>query len=42
MTNSLNQAAIDQLFTKARTVHAFKPEPVSDEQIKALYDIFKW
>ena len=42
MTTSLNQAAIDQLFIQARTVHAFKPDAVSDEQIKALYDVFKW
>jgi len=42
MKPSLNQAAMAQLFTDAHTVHGFKPDAVSDEQIKALYDLFKW
>lgn len=38
----LSDAALDQLFREARTVHAFKPEPVSDETIARLYDLLKW
>lgn len=40
--NTLSDAALDQLFRQARTVHAFKPVPVSDEQIHRLYDLLKW
>ena len=42
MTQALPATALDQLFRTARTVHAFKPEPVSDETIHALYDLLKW
>lgn len=40
--NVLPDAALDQLFRSARTVHAFQPVPVSDEQIHALYELMKW
>ena len=39
---AIPDAALDQLFRKARTVHAFKPVPVSDELIRQLYDLLKW
>ncbi|MBB3181465.1 malonic semialdehyde reductase [Variovorax sp. Sphag1AA] len=39
---SIPDAALDQLFRKARTVHAFKPVPITDETIRALYDLVKW
>jgi 3-hydroxypropanoate dehydrogenase len=39
---ALNDAALDQLFRQARTVHAFKPEAVSDDTIRQLYDLLKW
>jgi 3-hydroxypropanoate dehydrogenase len=42
MPQALSAAALDQLFLQARTVHAFKPEPVSDEQLRQLYDLLKW
>ena len=42
MNAPLNDAALDQLFRTARTVHGFRPEPVSDETIHALYDLLKW
>ena len=42
MTTQLSNAALEQLFTQARTVHAFKPEAVSDEKIQVLYDLAKW
>jgi len=40
--NALSDAALDQLFRQARTVHAFKPVPVADETIRQLYDLLKW
>ncbi len=40
--NTIPEAALDQLFRKARTVHAFKPVPVTDELIHRLYDLVKW
>ncbi len=40
--NALSDAALDQLFRQARTVHAFKPYAVSDDTIRQLYDLLKW
>lgn len=40
--NALSDAALDQLFRQARTVHAFRPEAVSDDTIRQLYDLLKW
>lgn len=40
--HALSDAALDQLFRQARTVHAFKPDAVSDETIHQLYDLLKW
>ena len=40
--NVLNDAALNQLFRDARTVHAFKDTPVSDATIQQLYDLLKW
>jgi len=34
--------ALDVLFRKARTHHAWLPKPVSDEELRALYDLMKW
>lgn len=39
---ALPDAALDQLFRNARTVHAFKPVPVTDDTLRALYDLVKW
>lgn len=39
---TLSDDALDQLFRAARTVHAFKPVPISDAQIHALYELMKW
>jgi 3-hydroxypropanoate dehydrogenase len=38
----LDQSAQDLLFREARTANTFINEPVSDEQIAALYDLVKW
>jgi 3-hydroxypropanoate dehydrogenase len=34
--------ALDQLFRTARTQNAWRDEPVSDEQLHALYELMKW
>lgn len=39
---ALDRAALDQAFTAARTVNAFRPEPVSDATLRELYDLLKW
>lgn len=38
----LDDAAQDLLFREARTANTFTTEPVSDEQIEAIYDLVKW
>jgi nitroreductase len=38
----LDQAAQDVLFRQARTANTFSPEPVTDEQIRAIYDLVKY
>jgi 3-hydroxypropanoate dehydrogenase len=32
----------DLLFREARTANSFSDEPVSDEQLQAIYDLIKW
>ena len=32
----------EKLFTEARTHNGFTPEPVSDEQLRRIYDLMKW
>jgi len=39
---AIPQASLNQVFFDARTVHAFKPTPVSDATLHALYDLLKW
>jgi 3-hydroxypropanoate dehydrogenase len=39
---ALSDEAQDLLFRSARTANAFTEEPVSDEQIRAIYDLIKW
>ena len=38
----LNDAALDQIFRTARSHNGWLPTPVSDDQIKALYELMKW
>lgn len=38
----LDDAAQDLLFREARTANTFTDEPVSDEQVQAIYDLVKW
>ncbi|AHH95413.1 malonic semialdehyde reductase [Kutzneria viridogrisea] len=39
---ALEQKAQDLLFHEARTANTFTDEPVSDEQVRAIYDLVKW
>jgi len=38
----LDQAALDQLFTQARTHNAWQDRPVADELLHELYECLKW
>jgi 3-hydroxypropanoate dehydrogenase len=38
----ITDAALDLLFRKARSFNDFAPEPVTDAQLRALYEIAKW
>ncbi|WP_030273575.1 malonic semialdehyde reductase [Streptomyces sp. NRRL B-24484] len=42
MTLALDAAAQDLLFREARTANTFTDEPVSDEQVRAVYDLVKF
>jgi 3-hydroxypropanoate dehydrogenase len=42
MSLVLDPAAQDLLFREARTAHTFTDEPVTDEQIQAIYDLVKF
>ncbi len=39
---ALDEAAQNLLFRDARTANAFTDEPVTDEQLQAIYDLVKW
>ncbi|OWW19660.1 malonic semialdehyde reductase [Noviherbaspirillum denitrificans] len=38
----LNDTALQTLFTEARTHNGWRDKPVTDEQLKQLYDLLKW
>lgn len=42
MSQELSGEALDRLFRNARTHHAWLPAPVSDDQLRQLYDLMKW
>lgn len=42
MTTKIDQAAIDQLFTNARSHNGWTDAPVTDDELRALYDIVKF
>ncbi|SPE22530.1 oxidoreductase subunit of the alternative pyrimidine degradation pathway [Burkholderiales bacterium] len=42
MKARLPDSALDQLFRAAHTAHGFRPEPVPDETLLALYELLKW
>ncbi|ACY97441.1 MULTISPECIES: malonic semialdehyde reductase [Thermomonospora] len=39
---ALDPFAQDLLFRQARTANAFTDEPVTDEQVRAIYELVKW
>ncbi len=39
---ALDEAAQNLLFREARTANTFTDEPVSQEQVEAIYDLVKW
>ena len=39
---ALGAAAQDLLFREARTANTFSGEPVTDEQLRAIYELVKW
>ncbi|MGI5327910.1 malonic semialdehyde reductase [Actinomadura nitritigenes] len=39
---AIDASAQDLLFREARTANAFSGEPVTDEQLRAIYDLVKW
>ncbi|MCF4165429.1 malonic semialdehyde reductase [Zavarzinia compransoris] len=42
MSSAVQDAVLDQLFRSARTHNAWTDEPVSEETLRALYDLLKW
>ncbi|MFK4122572.1 MULTISPECIES: malonic semialdehyde reductase [Streptomyces] len=42
MSLALDEAAQDLLFREARTAHTFTDEPVTDEQVRTVYDLVKY
>ena len=41
MSPTIDQAALDRLFLKARTQNGWLPTPVTDAQLREIYDIMK-
>lgn len=39
---TVDDAALDLLFREARTANAFTNEPVTDEQLSAIFELAKW
>ena len=42
MTAPLSDAALDQIFRSARTLHTFTAQPVTDDTLRALYALAQW
>jgi 3-hydroxypropanoate dehydrogenase len=43
LTNKIiDDVALDRLFRSARSIHTFKPDPVSDSTLRHLYELLKW
>lgn len=40
--SSLDPVALDVLFREARTANTFTDEAVTDEQLRAIYDLLRW
>ena len=42
MSHPISDECLETIFRKARTYNGWLPQPVSDEQIRDLYDLMKW
>ena len=42
LQHALSDEALDRLFRKARTHHAWSDRPVSDELLRQVHDLMKW
>ena len=42
MKNTLTDEALAQIFLEARTHNGWLDQPVTDEQLRAIYDLMKW
>src|SRR5215831_7737700 len=42
MSQPVNDAALNVLFREARTFNKWRPQPVTDEMLRTLYDLLKW
>jgi 3-hydroxypropanoate dehydrogenase len=43
LTNQiLDDSVLDRLFRSARSVHTFRPDPVTDSTLRNLYELLKW
>jgi 3-hydroxypropanoate dehydrogenase len=42
MNETLNDAALDQIFRQARTFSSWLDRPVGDDLLRRLYDLLKW
>ena len=38
----LDDKALDSIFRSARTHNGWLPKPVTDDQLRAIYDLMKW
>ncbi|MSQ19922.1 MAG: malonic semialdehyde reductase [Betaproteobacteria bacterium] len=39
---TLDAAALDLIFRNARSINVWLPKPVTDDQVKAIYEVMKW
>jgi 3-hydroxypropanoate dehydrogenase len=42
VAGKVDDATVDVLFRNARTQNGWLPTPVSDDQLRAIYDVMKW
>ena len=42
MTQPLADSALDQLFRTARTYNGYRDQPVTPEQLEAIWELMKW
>jgi nitroreductase len=42
MKPALSHEVLDRLFLDAHTAHAFRPDPIPDQRLHAIYDLLRW